>query len=474
MMPARIAARGAALGVAALLLAACAQWPTRPSSGLITDVPWNVAPPSSTGLSSVYASERARVDVGERVWQLVADRFHDPRMNGVDWLDVRNVYLPRLAAADSDAALYRELKAMLAQLRDSHTQVLTPREAVDTRRFVAPRTGLTLGLIDERVAVIEVDADSPAAAAGLRRGDVLAAAAGVRFDAEFLRRALADPVTLRANAALFGTPEALPADERDARRVRAMRAVNGVIRAALEPGTGAAPALRIEVQRADGSSADVTLRPAFNARPPRIDVHWLDGAVLVLGFNRFHPDLRSELETALQTAAGARAVIIDLRGNGGGVLDMYRWFSGQFLADERTPMRTTRRERTAAGTQSVTGLRVGPGRRPLLQPLAVLTDGRTGSAAELTAITLAEQRNAILVGEPTCGCVVGVRVEYVMPDGGGVRIAESSFVSARGARMEGEPTQPDVRIVPSLDDLRAGRDVALDEAHRRLLTRMAR
>jgi len=56
----------------------------------------------------------------------------------------------------------------------------------------------------------------------------------------------------------------------------------------------------------------------------------------------------------------------------------------------------------------------------------------------------------------------------VLPDGGGVRVAETGFVSAHGARLEGAPTVPAVQVAPTLADLRAGRDVALQEAHRRL------
>lgn len=459
---------------AALLLAACAQWPTRPSAGLITDVPWNVAPPSATGLSSVYASPRARVEIGERLWELVATRYYDPRMNGVDWGGVRTRYLPLLAAADSDAALYRALKAMVAELQDSHTQVLTPREAVDARRFLAPRFGFTVSLIEGTVAVTEVDVPSPAAAAGIRRGDLLLEANGVAFDEAFLRRAANDPETLINNHAPFGAPEAIPDQPLDAQRVRAMRAVRRVLAQALAADDEARRLLQVRLQRADGVQFHAALRPTAQARPPRIDVRRLDGNVALIGFTRFHDSLREPLQQAFEEASGAHAIVIDLRGNGGGLLDLYRWVAGQFLAEARAPIRTLRRERAAVGTQSSTELRVAPGARPLLQPLAVLIDGRTGSAAELLAVTLAEQRGALLVGEPTCGCVVGVRVEYVMPDGGGVRIAETGFVSARGARMEGVPTLPDVRVVPTLEDLRSGRDPALAEAHRRLLQRMAR
>ena len=86
-------------------------------------------------------------------------------------------------------------------------------------------------------------------------------------------------------------------------------------------------------------------------------------------------------------------------------------------------------------------------------------------------MTLLEQRNAIIVGESTCGCVVGVSWEYILPGGGGVRVSETGFRSARGRRMEGEPLVPTIYMPPGVPDLRAGRDRALEAAERALLER---
>lgn len=431
-----------------------------------------MAPVSAGALSAVYASRFARVDAAERAWRVIADYFYDPHLNGVDWNAVRHVTRARAASAASDAEFYRALKEMAASLGDSHTLVLTPRETLDRRRFVSTRVGLQLGFVERQVVVLEVERDSPAARAGVAVGDIVLAAAGTRFDPPFVRAALADPRNRAADIAAGDSPESLPADAKDGERIRVLRAVRRELRRSLA--SGAAGALLLDVERADGSLLRAHLTPATSARPPSVGLHWLDGSVAVIRFTRFAPELRPGLERALDEATSARALIVDLRGNGGGLIEMFRWFSGRFLPEERLAMRSLSRDRVSGRSQNVSDMYVGPGsstgaRPPLAQPLAVLVDARTGSAAELAAVTLAEQRNALLVGEPTCGCVVGVRVEYVLPDGGGVRVAESGFVSARGARLEGVPTQPAVRVAATLADLRAGRDVMLEEAHRRLL-----
>jgi carboxyl-terminal processing protease len=473
----RSAARPAASLALALLLAACAPLPTRPSAGPIADLPDDVAAVSAAGLSAAYVTQSVRIDVADRAWRVIAGHFYDPKLNGVDWDAVRKATRARAAAATNDAEFYSALKDMAAALGDSHTMVLTPRETVDRRRFVSIRIGLQLTMVDNRVVVAEVEPDSPAARAGISAGDVLFGVGTTRFDGAFVRAALIDPRLAHGDVLAGDGPEALPVDEPDNERVRVLRAVRREMRRAGAPGP--AGGLTLDLLRADGTLLRARLVPTASARPPSADLRWLEGDVAVIRFSRFVPELRPKVEAELDEAAKARALIVDLRGNGGGLIEMFRWFTGRFMAEERLVMRSLSRDRADGRTQNVSDMYVGPDRfeipaKALLQPVAVLVDGRTGSAAELAAVVLAEQRSALLVGEPTCGCVVGVRFEYVLPDGGGVRVAESGFVSARGARLEGAPTVPAVRVSPTLADLRAGRDLVLEEAHRRLLKPPAR
>ncbi|HXF46111.1 MAG TPA: PDZ domain-containing protein, partial [Burkholderiaceae bacterium] len=199
--------RGLLCALALLALAACAPLPARNASGPIADIAADVPPVSAAALSPVYASARARVYTAERVWRLIAERFYDPGLNGVDWERVRERTVARAAAAASDAEFYRALKDMAAALGDSHTVVLTPREAVDRRRFVSTRVGMQLAFVDGRIAIAEVEPGSPAARAGIAAGDVLVAANGIRFDEQFVRAALADARFLRSDVAGGDGPE---------------------------------------------------------------------------------------------------------------------------------------------------------------------------------------------------------------------------------------------------------------------------
>lgn len=458
------------LPLAALLLAACAQLPSRPASGPVADIPVDVAAPASTALSPAYADAAARRDTAERVWKLVDERYYDPDFNGADWRGARTRFVPRAEAARSDAEFYAALKSMVGTLRDSHSQVLTPRETLDRRLFVAPRLGITLGWIEQQIAIVDVDPGSPAANGGLRAGDVIRAVNGTRFDAAFVEQArdTPRPADVAVEAILDGSADAQPSAA-DGERERILRAAVRAVRGAMGTPPRLVP-VRLAVERETGV-VEATLTATLAPRPPSAEFRLLEGGVALIRFTRFLPEVRDAVERALADSRPARAIIVDLRGNGGGLFEFYRWFAGRFLAEPRTVLRTLRRGR-GTEPQASGEVRAGGADAPLLQPLAVLVDQRTASAAEMTAVTLAEQRDALLVGEATCGCVVGVRAEYVLPDGGGVRVSETGFVSARGVRMEGRPIEPAIRIAPTLADLRAGRDVVLEEARSRLLARL--
>ncbi len=453
------------LSCAAALVAATsvfAALPARPAGGPATGLSEFTARLLQDSLSEEFATPEQRLEVQERAWQIVADRHYDPTLNGVDWQAVREKYRLPVIAAKSDAEMYLALKAMVRELKDSHTRVVTPRESADHRRFATLASGIALSVIDDQLLVVDVDPDSPAARAGVRRGDVIVAIDERQFDAGFLRAARELPVT----AADIMSSEAVPARHDEAVRFAQLRAV----RRALQRMPDALPRTqRLTLQREGDQLVTVTLMPEPLIRPPAVTFHISDSGIAVLKLNRFSVRNRGDVEQALRGVADARALVLDLRGNGGGDYSQFTWLVRQFLPEPRMVLTQLSRR---GGEQSVRELRITPAEAPFLKPIAVLTDRRSGSASELTATALLEQRDALIVGESTCGCVVAVRAEYVLPGAGGVRVSETGFRSAHGRRMEGEPLMPAIYAPPTLADLRAGRDRALEAAEKALLERL--
>ena len=120
---------------------ALASMPARPAGGPAAGLSEHTARSLQHELSAEFATAELRLEVQQRAWQIVADRHYDPALNGVDWQVVRQKYQAPVMAAKSDAEMYLVLKAMVRELKDSHTRVVTPRESADHRALCHARIG---------------------------------------------------------------------------------------------------------------------------------------------------------------------------------------------------------------------------------------------------------------------------------------------------------------------------------------------
>jgi len=140
----------------------------------------------------------------ESVWQTVRDRFYDARHNGLDWLAVRERYLPDVGRATSQDAVARVINTMLSELHASHTRFYTPDEPeyyqlADIFVGALRRRGLQRAFPDGRISypgigiisgseasvrntITAVIDGTPAQKAGLRRGDEVVTADGTAFE----------------------------------------------------------------------------------------------------------------------------------------------------------------------------------------------------------------------------------------------------------------------------------------------------
>ena len=186
------------------------------------------------------------------------------------------------------------------------------------------------------------------------------------------------------------------------------------------------------------------------------------GYIAVNQFAQIDPQARDDparlaADAALQSVAGARAIILDLRDSRGGAPAMVAYLASYFVPAV-APIFNTFHTRGAAGSEAPAGDPTGP--RRLDVPLYILVNGGTGSASESFPYTLQAARRAVIVGEPTNGRA---------NPGSFIRVAGgfAVFVS-RGApenpithsNWEGRGVQPDVPVA-SAEALARAQELAL-------------
>lgn len=397
--------RRLAVVVAAATLAAFA-----PVSGALAEAPTAaVATPDAPTPERRVMNQR----VFDRTWEEVRRGYYDPKLHGVDWAAARGEYRPQALAATNDADLYRVLDRMLGLLDDSHARAMSPAvtRRQDALRRRRPVLGVTLSPDREGAWRIErVREGSPADVAGVQIGWRLEA--GARGWSPDLELVDGEPLSLDF------TDEA------------------GAIRA-------------------------VELTPRIMDPLPPFVADASRPGVLVLRVEGFEPGLGDWMGARLAEVTPDTEVVVDLRSNPGGLLREADAVLSCFLPDRSMWAVRTMRSGRAVNMRIQRGC--GDLEAPAPNSLAVLVDGASRSAAELTPAALQEFGRAVVVGAKTPGAVL-ISQNTTLPDGGRLSLSRADFVTARGVRLEKRGVTPDIVVEATSEDRLAGRDRALDAA----------
>jgi carboxyl-terminal processing protease len=273
---------------------------------------------------------------------------------------------------------------------DPYSRYVTPTEAraAQERRVGQSGLGLRIAVRGNALRVVSVMPDGPAAERGIRPGDRLIAV--------------------------------------DGRRVGATEP--GLAAALLEGPEGSAVTLTL--QRGDRRREVSLVRewfvPETVTAQRRDDILWIG----ITGFSALTDRrLAAELVDGFEPAP-PRGVVLDLRGNRGGLLTEAVAVADAFLTGGEVA-RTEGRHPGAMRRYDAGGRDLAQGR-----PVVVLVDGRTASAAEIVAMALAERRRAVVVGSATTGKGL-IQLVAPLPNGAELLITWSQVVAPTGWPIQG-------------------------------------
>jgi carboxyl-terminal processing protease len=312
-------------------------------------------------------------------------------------------------APSQEEQVYGAAKGLVATYNDPYTIFVEPQTAeLDTGNLAGRFGGIGAEIAqdaDGKFVITRVYPDNPAVAAGVMEGDTILAVDGIDVTAgdydlnrliALIRGDIGDPVTL------------------------------SIMRNDTQSD--------IEIVRGE------VLIPAVFWRileeDPRV------GYLQITRFTDRAPDETVDALTELE-ADGAQAIILDLRNNGGGLVDSTIQIAGNFLDGG-----TILFEQQQDSIEQVKNAPRGGSATDL--PMIVLVNGNTASSAEILAGALQDRQRALLIGESTYG---KGSVQFILPlsDGASLHVTTAQWFTPNHHRIEGTGLTPDVIIIPSAE-----------------------
>jgi len=387
------------LGRHAVACALCTSLLTSPGS---TPSAIAVDRPSLSTTSAVAATATEDSPLLEEVWALLDKYYLDRTFNGMDWRKAHE-QLQASRPYTEDQAL-EAAKKLVSSLGDRYSRVLPPLQAAKLGKYDVTGVGINLIISDAGTMLVGAvpPEDSDAAREGVAFGDRVLSINGLST----------------AGMTSFDALEAI-------------QTKGDVVRLRLIPAADVA-------KGQETTAREVALRRAFVTKDPvryrAVESNGeLHGYIQLTEFNaRCKPRMKEAL--AALKAQGASSVVLDLRGNGGGVLDGAIGIAGMFV-DQPLVLYVTDANGSKQPLYS---------REPQVTtlPLQIWVNSKTASSGEVLAGALHDNCRAKVIGERTYGKGV-IQGVFGLSDGGALIETVASYATPSGSEINLKGIQPD-------------------------------
>ncbi len=435
----------------ALAVAGCA-----PGSGA---APGDTAPvPSSEPVTREMA-----LAVFDSAWSRVQHAYYDTTFHGLDWAAIGQEYREQAGGAGSADSLRAVIQSMVERLGDSHFLVIpaSAADALDPDSTLGSQgdpgdVGLETRIVDGRLMISRADPGLPGARAGVRPGWILEAIGPVPAS-----RFLGFLEPLSSQRRLAEARVAFAANARLAGRVGdtvALRLLDGAGREV------EVPVVPVPIRGTPVRFGNLpTMFASLDSRAADLGEA---GCVGVIRFNIWMTPILPAFDDAVQSLRRCRGMVLDLRGNPGGVAGMVMGISGYFMDEQKElGVMTTRQGQLHLRSMPRHVTRQGKAMQPFAGPLALLVDGETMSTSEIFSAALQELGRARVFGDTTGGQALPA-ILVRLPNRDVLMHPIANLVGPDGNRVEGRGVVPDVVTPLTRKDLLAGRDATLEAALR--------
>ena len=333
--------------------------------------------------------------------QIVEESYVDGSFNGLNWQQVKTEAFSRPYATPEEA--YKAIESILNQLDNPATRFLTPQQFTAFSAENSGKSHIGVGLLEvlsldydklERLRIITPLPNTPAAEAGLQTDDLLIAIDGVS----------AKNLTL-------------------AEAATKLRGAEGSM-------------VNLTMTR-DDSNFDVKLKREKiqienTVRTQLIDIDDTQIGYIYLG--QFLDSSVTEMREAINHLEEASALILDLRNNPGGSVLATVEIAGFFLGKAEIGMAATRVNLPPLNSTQM---------QLTEQPLVVLVNRGTASAAELLVGSLQDYRRAIIIGTPTVGKGL-IHSPQPLVDNSGIVVTLGKLFTPNGRDILTSGIEPDI------------------------------
>jgi len=333
-------------------------------------------------LGQIPAGPSDGLETVKQVWNIIFDDYVDR-----DQLD-------------PDTLSEGAIKGMLEALDDPYTSYLdaeTHQLGLSGLEGELEGIGAQVAIRDEQLTIIAPIANSPAAAAGIRAGDVVLEVDGQSTAEMSLAEAV---LNIRGPKGTSVRLLILHQDESEPKEIE-------IVRAKIE-----LPSVHFEM---------------------REDIAYIN-------ITHFSGRTSEELATALESMAReeVRGIILDLRSNPGGILEIVVDVTSYFLPEGVVVSVVDNRKEHAT-------LEVNPKEMITDLPMVVLVDSFSASGSEVLAGALQDYGRATIAGSQTFG-KGSVNVLQKLKDGSGLYITTARWLTPNGRLIEGEGIKPDIEL----------------------------